>query len=135
MKVSVQTEEVGLIHEHEGAELLPKKIEVMLTSSNNQNSSLSNIQKPIKQGWILKKGGTGVLAPWRPKYLGLFQGPGGKLTLNVYDNIDQPNPKHEIDTTNMRIEIKSVKFALLSRNAVPFTIYTRSRKVRVIWQI
>jgi hypothetical protein len=94
----------------------------MLTSS-------STSRKPVKQGWILKKGGIGVLAPWRPKYLALFQGSGGKLTLNVYDNIDQSSPKHEIDTSNMRVEMKAVKFALLSRNAVPFTIYTRSRKV------
>ena len=105
----------------------------MLTSSTLQTSinpgKSFGSNRPLKQGWILKKGGSGVLAPWRPKYLALVA-QGGKLTLNLYDSIDNTAAKHEIDTSNMRIEVKPAKgFALLSRNAVPFTIYTRSRKV------
>jgi hypothetical protein len=86
-------------------------------------------KRPIKQGWILKKGGAGLFAQWKPKYIVLLQTSGG-YALWLYDDRDQTKrPKHEILLNEMRIDSKASKFALLSRSAVPFTVYTQTRKV------
>ncbi|KAJ3365891.1 hypothetical protein HDU91_002046 [Kappamyces sp. JEL0680] len=50
------------------------------------------------------------------------------LSLHLYDNLNDTRPKHEIDVKNIQIEKNTSKFVMLSRNAVPFTVYTRSRK-------
>lgn len=99
-------------------------------SSSNQSKRL----KPIKQGWVLKKSGSGMLAPWRPKYLVIVQGlNGGSKKLQIFDNLQQTNPKHLLDLNHIRVEVKSGgSFGLLSKNAVAFTIYTQSRKVGTI---
>jgi hypothetical protein len=88
----------------------------------------SRKQKPIKQGWILKKGGAGLFAQWKPKFISMvpkFKG----YSLLVYDDRDQTKkPKHDIPVQEVRIEVKPAKFALLSRGAVPFTLYAKGRK-------
>jgi hypothetical protein len=89
--------------------------------------------RPLKQGWILKKAGSGILAQWKPKYIVLQQTQHG-FALFLFDNRDQTKkPKHEIMIHDMRIDTKSGRFAFLSRSAVPFTIYTHSRKVSFVY--
>ncbi|KAI8895724.1 translation initiation factor eIF3 subunit 135-domain-containing protein [Globomyces pollinis-pini] len=84
--------------------------------------------KPLKQGWILKKGGAGLLALWRPKYMVLVPLPKG-LVLWIYDDRDQTKlPKHEILVNELRLESKPVKFARLPKGAVSFTITANTRK-------
>ncbi|KAJ3261190.1 hypothetical protein HK103_006499 [Boothiomyces macroporosus] len=84
--------------------------------------------KPIKQGWIQKKGGSGLLAIWRSKYLVLVPLPKG-VVLWIYDDIDQTKlPKHELLVHDIKIDTQPQKYSRLSKSAVPFTIFCNSRK-------
>lgn len=84
-------------------------------------------KRAVKQGWILKKGGSGLLAPWRSKYLMLTTS-SSSLILEIYDNLDQGKPKHTLRVSTVKIE-PSAKFTMLSRNSVAFIISTSTRKV------
>ncbi|KAJ3314956.1 hypothetical protein HDV04_004756 [Boothiomyces sp. JEL0838] len=84
--------------------------------------------KPIKQGWIQKKGGSGLLAIWRSKYLVLVPLPKG-VVLWIYDDIDQTKlPKHELLVHDIKIDTQPQKYSRLSKSAVPFTIFCNNRK-------
>jgi hypothetical protein len=98
--------------------------------SFSTNKPILPQRRPLKQGWILKKGGSGLFATWKPKYLQVIQVK-GELLLQIYDNLDSigSRPKHEIDLKSIQTEKITSRYVMLSRNAVPFCIYTRSRKV------
>ncbi|KAJ3218376.1 hypothetical protein HDU67_005925 [Dinochytrium kinnereticum] len=77
--------------------------------------------KTVKQGWILKKAGSGFLSPWRLKYVVLSLHPlsgeksllgkttdtvGGRGMLQIFDQCDQSRPaKHEIWLDESEIEM------------------------------
>ncbi len=97
-------------------------------SNSSTPVASSKNRKPIKQGWVFKKAGSGLLSPWRPKYLTLSSGARG-LVLHLYDNLEDSRPKHEIIVDTMRLEHGASKFGLLSKNAVAFTLTSNTRKV------
>ncbi|KAI9102062.1 translation initiation factor eIF3 subunit 135-domain-containing protein [Phlyctochytrium arcticum] len=86
--------------------------------------------RPIKQGWVFKKGGTRFLASWRLKYLVLV----GNLTnldaalLQVYDTVDQTRPpKHEIRLNGIDVfEVDNAKGG--KKGTAAFVIVDRKRK-------
>jgi hypothetical protein len=80
----------------------------------------------LKQGWILKKGGSGLLAKWRLKYMVLTLEQ--DAILSIYDEHDPSKlPKHEIHTRFIRIDPQD---SLASTKRMdPFTVFSKSRKV------
>ncbi|KAI8816801.1 translation initiation factor eIF3 subunit 135-domain-containing protein [Fimicolochytrium jonesii] len=88
---------------------------------------------PLKQGWVLKKGGSGFLAHWRLKYLVLVGSPdsyGSPMKLLVYDQVDQSRPpKHEIALRDASVdELAGPKVASVKKGAAPFLIVDKKRK-------
>ncbi|KAI8913757.1 translation initiation factor eIF3 subunit 135-domain-containing protein [Powellomyces hirtus] len=88
---------------------------------------------PLKQGWVLKKGGSGFLAHWRLKYLVLAGGSEytkGDARLLVYDQVDQSRPpKHEIWLRDATVDILvGNKTSGVKKGAAPFIVSDRKRK-------
>lgn len=85
-------------------------------------------EKVVKQGWFLKKGGTGLLATWKPKFILLVALQDGH-SLYIYDDRDvSKNPKHEINLSEIRIDSKTMHYFLLPKGAVAFKLWTANRK-------
>lgn len=104
------------------------------TQRSEPQTTPADQQPATKQGWILKKGGTGLLAPWKQKYLILRPrsvAPGAALVLHVNDKRDVSlAPKHEISAGDLRVDIlPPTNFTMLPKGAVAFTITTSHRKV------
>ncbi|KAI8911121.1 translation initiation factor eIF3 subunit 135-domain-containing protein, partial [Gorgonomyces haynaldii] len=92
---------------------------------------LSQDAKPIKQGWVLKKAGSGFLAQWKTKYLVLCPYRDSDLQLLVFDQRDTSKPpKHRIILSEARIDAHGQMgaFKLLAKGATPFTISGNGRK-------
>ncbi|KAJ3010407.1 hypothetical protein HKX48_007407, partial [Thoreauomyces humboldtii] len=91
------------------------------------------IVHPLKQGWVLKKGGSGFLSHWRLKYLVLrpseTTGIAGARLL-VYDQIDQTKPpKHEILLKETTVDVLvGNKAGGVKKGAAPFIVSDRKRK-------
>ncbi|KAJ3332136.1 hypothetical protein HDU76_001170 [Blyttiomyces sp. JEL0837] len=108
------------------------------------SSSSSSRRQLIKQGWMLKRAGSGLLAQWRLKYMILCMiqvvpnSTAGKVVLQVYDQVDQSMPpKHEIFLHEAEIEVKEGEATVPTtagmagfgkKGICPFTIFTRHRK-------
>ncbi|KAI8614375.1 translation initiation factor eIF3 subunit 135-domain-containing protein [Chytriomyces sp. MP71] len=61
--------------------------------------------RPIKQGWILKKAGSGVFAQYKLKYLVLATSPSSSCLL-VFEQCDQSRPaKYTIDLSEADVEV------------------------------
>lgn len=115
-----------------------------------QQSHSPNIKRgmvPIKQGFVYKRGGSGLLAHWKLKYLILSSSSNNPnlVTLQIYDKRDQSEPpKHEIKLQDAAVEVVLPQLggasgALASRLEIlrggssskyTFSISNRSRKVK-----
>ncbi|KAJ3409346.1 hypothetical protein HDV05_004470, partial [Chytridiales sp. JEL 0842] len=105
---------------------------------------MTHVDRPLKQGWILKKRGSSrLVSQWAPKYLVLLQSMNGNSAssklrplLQVFDQCDQSKPpKHLIFLDEAEIELQpddaNVESALINigkRGYSPFTIYSQKRK-------
>ena len=96
--------------------------------------------QPIKQGWVLKKSGSGFFSLWRQKYLVLRLessrsgriDPNAGYLLQIYDDRDHSKPpKHEILVSDIRVD-PSAKPVGLRKGAAPFVVYSHKRKVKTI---
>lgn len=93
---------------------------------------LASQQKPIKQGWLLKKAGTGLIAPWRSKFVVITasRDTDGDHEILVYDQRDLSfAPKHKILLSECSIDVPKKTFSRLKKGAVPFAVFANSRKV------
>ena len=92
----------------------------------------TTVEKPLKQGWVLKKAGSGFLAQWKQKYIVLVPQREG-LELCVYDQRDTSlPPKHRIKLSEARVDTQTKTlgtFKFLKKGATPFTIFANTRKV------
>lgn len=95
---------------------------------------LSVQQKPVKQGWMLKKAGTGLLAPWKQKYVVVAaRRDTDDMQLLIYDQRDISNPpKHRLILSDCRVDAIETSFKRLKKGAVPFTVHANSRKVNFV---
>ncbi|KAJ3288645.1 hypothetical protein HK104_008043 [Borealophlyctis nickersoniae] len=110
--------------------------------------------RPLKQGWVFKRGGSRFISHWRLKYLVLLpRDPASSaaahtsthgtsssssskcdFVLQIFDQVDQIRPpKHEIYLRDAQVHVpgttvSQAKFAGLKRGAAGFVVYTRQRK-------
>ncbi|KAJ1345340.1 hypothetical protein BSLG_000853 [Batrachochytrium salamandrivorans] len=112
---------------------------------------LPSSKRTIKQGWILKKAGSGVFAKWRKKFLVLsldttrtgLKGQDARYVLFLYEDRDMSKPpKHEIEVSDLRIDstgngagLGSSVSSGLKKHTAPFIIYSNKRKVCHIYDI
>ncbi|RKO86164.1 hypothetical protein BDK51DRAFT_47193 [Blyttiomyces helicus] len=82
--------------------------------------------RPIKQGWVLKRGGNRLLAQWRPKYLVLTD-----TYLQIHDQNDPSRPpKHLVRIADAVIECGdgSGKGGGGRGGGAPFVVHAKDRK-------
>ena len=84
-------------------------------------------KRVMKQGWLLKKAGSGMFSPWRTKFIELISTSRGSC-LRVFDSREQLHPKHEIMLDNVSIDRMGSTWRLLKKSAVPFTLICSNRK-------
>ncbi|KAI9353876.1 hypothetical protein BDR26DRAFT_929090 [Obelidium mucronatum] len=93
----------------------------------------------LKQGWMLKKAGTGVFAQWKLKYLVLTVNLKNQPSLKVFDQCDQSKPpKYLIELKDAALELVPAKkdgvavaagaAGFGKKGFVPFIVYARQRK-------
>ncbi|KAH6561962.1 hypothetical protein BASA62_009480 [Batrachochytrium salamandrivorans] len=112
---------------------------------------LPSSKRTIKQGWILKKAGSGVFAKWRKKFLVLsldttrtgLKGQDARYVLFLYEDRDMSKPpKHEIEVSDLRIDstgngagLGSSVSSGLKKHTAPFIIYSNKRKFYLAAQV
>ncbi|KAI8925077.1 hypothetical protein BC831DRAFT_512763, partial [Entophlyctis helioformis] len=127
--------------------------------ASGQIASLTT-SKPVKQGWVLKKAGSGLFAHWRQKYLVLSLDTstsrqasvspasataGPAYVLSIYDDRDLSKPpKHEIVVADMRVDTgdgvntktgaSASGFSGLRKGTVPFVLFSNKRKFHLAAQ-
>jgi hypothetical protein len=94
------------------------------------NMLSSNEKQTVKQGWMLKKAGSGLLASWKPKYLKVVQDKNSnEHILMIFDQRDTTkSAKHACKTSDIKITSDNGAFKRLKRGACPFTLFANSRK-------
>ena len=84
-------------------------------------------RRVMKQGWLLKKAGSGIFSPWRIKFIELENTSRGSCLL-VFNSREQLHPKHEILLENVKIDRVGTSWTLLKRGCIPFTLICSNRK-------
>ena len=80
--------------------------------SNNENCASSSSRHIIKQGYLFKRGGSGILTHWKLKFIVLASNAteDGTMstTLFVNDTRDQLNaPKHQVNVDTAKVGVKT----------------------------
>ncbi|TPX68750.1 hypothetical protein SpCBS45565_g02959 [Spizellomyces sp. 'palustris'] len=83
--------------------------------------------RPLKHGWVLKKGKTGFITHWRLKYLVLLASDENDARLQIFDQVDQSRPpKHEIWLRDASVAVWDGSGA--KKGSAPFVVVDRKRK-------
>ncbi|KAJ3075860.1 hypothetical protein HDU98_006631 [Podochytrium sp. JEL0797] len=120
-----------------------KKSQTQANTVANTFHVASTKELVLKQGWMLKKAGTGVFAQWKLKYLVLAVNLDSQSTLKVFDQCDQSKPpKYTVDLKDSAalemVKVKREGVAVAAGAAgfgkkgfLPFILYAKQRKIQI----
>ena len=101
---------------------------LLSSTNNNTRNQIQNSSTPFKQGWILKKGGSGLLSKWRTKFM-ILSSHNNHPILQLFDERDpSKSPKHELHVSQIRID-SNPSVNVLKKGASPFIVLSKTRKV------
>ncbi|KAJ3019310.1 UNVERIFIED_CONTAM: hypothetical protein HDU68_010726 [Siphonaria sp. JEL0065] len=119
--------------------MLSTQSQTQINTVANSLSLASTKEITLKQGWMLKKAGSGVFAQWKLKYLVLTVNLNHQATLKIFELCDQSKPpKYIIELRDAALEMVPTKKEGVAVSAgaagfgkkgfVPFIVYARQRK-------
>ncbi|KAJ3051217.1 hypothetical protein HK097_007820 [Rhizophlyctis rosea] len=105
-------------------------------TTHHQPPSPTHEPRPLKQGWVFKRGSNNIFSQWKLKFLVLTADTHHReFVLRVFDTVDQSRgPKHEVLCREMRVVCVETeggsmgKYIGLKKGGAPFLVVWRGRK-------